>query len=283
MRTRARTPRARAHPPEHPEHPEHMNRNKDLGRSEVSEHADGARNALVSVPRVEHLAAFARRLGVNRSTVTRAAQAGRLVLDAQGMVLVAPSLERWHATRGTRDDVAARHAAARGAEVPALSGAVAASVAGVAHPATVPAAAPQQPAGRENEAGEGAEPAADVSGAQRAAAEADRLHWQNQLLELALALTRGTRLPRQALTREAQALGNSLRGAVERLIDQTAPRLAAVTNAAERRRLLQGELAAARRQLRAEFARSIRRLRPDGTVSTVAAAAAAEPSPEPQP
>lgn len=258
-----------------------MNKNKDLGRSEVSEHAAGARNTLAQAPQAEHLAAFARRLGVNRSTVTRAAQAGRLVLAADGRVLVGPSLERWHATRGTRDDVAARHAAGRGAPVPPLG--VAGVVAQADTAATRPGEGPQQPAERENGVGDGIDPAADVSGALRAAAEADRLAWQNQLLELALALTRGTRLPRQALTREAQALGNALRGAVERLIDQTAPRLAAAPSAAERRRLLQGEIAAARRQLRAEFGRSMRRLRPDGTVSTVAAGAAAEPSPEPAP
>ncbi len=281
MRTHARTPHARAHPPEHPEHPEHMNKNKDLGRSEVSEHAAGARNTLAQAPQAEHLAAFARRLGVNRSTVTRAAQAGRLVLAADGRVLVGPSLERWHATRGARDDVAARHAAGRGA--PVLPVGVAGAVAQAGSAATHPAEGLQQPAERDNGPGDGADPGADVSGALRAAAEADRLAWQNQLLELALALTRGTRLPRQALTREAQALGNALRGAVERLIDQTAPRLAAAPSAAERRRLLQAEIAAARRQLRAEFGRSMRRLRPDGTVSTVAAGAAAEPSPEPAP
>jgi hypothetical protein len=66
---------------------------------------------------VETKADFARRLGVNRSTVTRLDKAGRLVLAADGRVDVEPSLARLEATRGTRYDVSDRHAAARGAEV----------------------------------------------------------------------------------------------------------------------------------------------------------------------
>jgi hypothetical protein len=67
----------------------------------------------------EKKADFARRLGINKSTITRAAQAGRIVLTADGLVEVEASLKLWHDTKGTRDDVAARHAHDRGAEVPA--------------------------------------------------------------------------------------------------------------------------------------------------------------------
>lgn len=245
-----------------------MNKNKDLARSGISEQQPGARNTATGVPETEHLAAFARRLGVNRSTVTRAAQAGRLAMTSDGRVLVAASLARWLATRGAREDVAARHAAHRGA-------AVAAATAGATAAADAPPAA-QDGAGGDFEGSDGGQ---DVSGGLRAAAEAERLRWQNAQLQLSLELTRGSRIPRLALIREAQGLGNALRAAVDRLIDQTAPRLAAAAaDPAEQRRILRVELAAVRAQQAGEFGRSIRRLRPQGVV-TVAGAAPAE-SPE---
>ncbi len=62
--------------------------------------------------------AFAARLKVNRSTVTRWAESGRLVLDPAGDVLVEESLARLRETSAGRDDVAARHATNRGAAIP---------------------------------------------------------------------------------------------------------------------------------------------------------------------
>ncbi|MGE0289666.1 MAG: hypothetical protein AB7I42_25750 [Bradyrhizobium sp.] len=64
---------------------------------------------------------FARLMGVNRSTVTRWKQEGRLALDAEGKIDVEASRARIKQTEGTRDDVAARHAEARGAEIPAAA------------------------------------------------------------------------------------------------------------------------------------------------------------------
>lgn len=273
----------RAHPPERPEHMEQMNKIKDLQRSEVAEQPAGARNTASGVAQRLTRSAFARLLGVHKSNVTRGVQAGRVLLDADGLVLVAQSLERWRATAGPRLDVAERHAAARAA---------------AAQPASQPSATPdrqdaQQPAGAAIgsrlapdpygaasdalaggvAAGEGS---GDVPGSLRAAAEADRLRWQSATLELSLALTRGTRIPRPALLREGQGVGNAFRAAIERLIDQTAPRLAAAgADAAEQRRIVAAELAIVRRQLRAEFAAAARRLRPDGTVSGLGHAAVA--------
>lgn len=220
-----------------------MSEINNLGCSGYPEQAQEARNSPES-DGVENLAAFARRLGVNRSTVTRAAQAGRLVLAADGRVVIAASLARWHATRGGRDDVAARHAAARGHELPA--------VAPVAAHATPPATPPSE--------GQGG--AADDAES-RAGWEANKLAWQNRLLLVSLDLQSGARIPRGALQREAKGLGATLRATVERLIDQTAPRLAAATTDADRRRLLSAELAAARRLVRREFADALRRLRPE--------------------
>lgn len=66
---------------------------------------------------VESRAAFARRLGCARSWVTQLAQAGRLVLVADGRVDVEASLERMAATGDpSHAAVADRHAAARAAK-----------------------------------------------------------------------------------------------------------------------------------------------------------------------
>lgn len=231
-----------------------MNRNNDLGCDGYPAQAckplhspENAPESAASADR-EHLAAFARRLGVNRSTITRAAQAGRLVLAADGRVLVQASLARWHATRGGRLDVAERHAEARGG-----------AVAGVAAAATPPASGDSGPQGAEQGDGEAYAPPEGS----RAAWEAEKLAWQNRLLLVSLDLQSGARVPRPALQREAHGLGATLRATVERLIDQTAPRLAAATTDADRRRLLASEISAARRLVRREFAAALRRLRPE--------------------
>lgn len=62
-------------------------------------------------------AEFARHVGRNRSTVSRWEQDGRLVFDG-ARIDVAASLRRIEQTRGLRDDVAARHAAARSRAAP---------------------------------------------------------------------------------------------------------------------------------------------------------------------
>ena len=63
---------------------------------------------------LESKAAFARRLGVSRSTVTRAAQSDRLVINVDGLVLINESLAKWESTKGARSDVEQRHAQNRG-------------------------------------------------------------------------------------------------------------------------------------------------------------------------
>lgn len=246
----------RAHPPRHTHHTRHkMSKNKDL---DCSGYPEQPQNPGTTAPSGasglaadrENLAAFARRLGVNRSTVTRAAQAGRLVLADDGRVCITASLAKWHATRGGRDDVAARHAAERGLPV-----------AGVAPGATTPATAQNGPTGAEEQGGEASPPAHGS----RAFYEAEKVRWQNAELLLAMDLDSGVRIPRGLLQREAHGLGATLRATVERVIDQTAPRLAAATTAEERRRLLTGEMHAARRLLKREFSAAMRRLRPDGS------------------
>lgn len=255
-----------ARSPHHTRHTHHkMSQINNLGCDGYPSHPLQTHHNAAETAEAEHLAAFARRLGVNRSTVTRAAQAGRLVLAADGRVLVQASLARWHATRGGRLDLAERHAQARGH-----------AVAGVAGTATPPAAAPGGPTGGDQDAGDTSAPPEGS----RAFWEAEKLRWQNTQLLLSLDLQSGARIPRGALQREAHGLGATLRATVERLIDQTAPRLAAAATEADRRRLLAAEMAAARRLVRREFAAALRRLRPEQLGTTALRLDATPDTPE---
>lgn len=202
---------------------------------------------------VETLAAFARRLNVARSTVTRAAQAGRLVLDAAGQVLIQASLASWHATAGARPDVAQRHAQARGAAIP---------------PAT--AAQTAQTGLEFGGEGEGQGTAADEpTGPTRADLEAEKLKWENKLLLLALDVDTGAKLPLDALLTEAHGLGGTLRATVDRLVDQTSPRLAAAAASPDdQARLLGRERIRTRRALQVAFIRALRRLKPQRNPET---------------
>lgn len=308
--TRTRTPahtHARARSPLHTLHTLHkMN---EINELECAGHPAQPNSSPAQAPNpgfspaagpvAESLAAFARRLGVHRSTVTRAAQAGRLALAPDGSVLIAPSLARWHATAAGRLDVADRHAAARGHHIPAeLPAAQIPAPQSPAHPAPAtsalatpekspsgPAAAPVAPpaASATPATPDAADGPADESGTSRAHAAATTLHWQNNLLRLELGVTQGAYLPRDALLDELNGLGATLRGSLERLTDQLSPRLAAAPSAAERHRLLQAEAHTLRRQLAREFPRALRRLAPESgaTTSPQLMQALAEPSQEP--
>lgn len=191
------------------------------------------------LPKIETRAQFAARLGVNRSTITRAVQAGRLVIHESGNILVEPSLQRWRETKGSRDDVAARHAEKRGADIPALGHGEKAATA------------------RNASATQGE----TEEGNSRTTYKAAVLKYENETIKLEMALRRGMRYTIDDIKREALGLGGNLRASIERLIDQTAPRLAVMADPAARRDLLAAECAAMRRTLRAEFVRAMRRLK----------------------
>lgn len=194
---------------------------------------------------------FARRCGVNRATVTRWAEAGKLVLLSDGRIDVEASLQRLAEMRGGRGDVAARHAKKRGATIPAP------------HPGTenAPAAVLAQPAGE-----------FDATGG-RAKWQRLGLHYGNQQIKLDMALRRGLRYALADARREALGLGATVRAAVERLIDQTAPRLSVMDNPNDRRALLAREIARIRRMVRGELPRALRRLRAAAKVGPGEAAA----------
>jgi hypothetical protein len=98
--------------------------------------------------------------------------------------------------------------------------------------------------------------------------EGTRTHYEIQLqaiknnhnqLDYELAIKK--RFPMLAVRDEAQALGNTLRTSVEKLIDLSAPRLAALTDNAQRAQLLRVEIKQLTRLIKAEFPRAMRRLR----------------------
>lgn len=199
---------------------------------------------------IETKAAFARRIGINKSNVTRAAQAGRIVLTPGGMVDVEKSVQRWYETKGGRDDVAARHAENRGA---VGQGQPPKAENGTAARFTATAA---QPAGDGNATG--------GDGNTRTRYKAVAMQYENQSIKLEMALRRGLRYPLALVKREAFGIGSSLRAAVERVIDQCAPRLAVMTNDLDRRRLLDAELRRLRWMVKAELPRALRRMRGSG-------------------
>lgn len=194
---------------------------------------------------------FARYLGVNKSSVSRARKAGRLVLTADGRVEFEASAARWHETSGGRTDVAARHAAKRGADIPSPKHVQ----------KNAPAARATATAGEDE----------ITSGETRASAKAALLHYENTMLKLQITLRRGTRLERRAVAQEAGNIGAILRSGVDRLIDQTAPRLAAADDDMTRRRVIEAEVDRLRRVFRREIPRAMRRMRESGKKAAASA------------
>lgn len=198
------------------------------------------------LPKTETCARFAARLGVARSTVTRAKQAGRLVMHESGNVLVEASLKRWHETKGGRDDVAARHAENRGAEIP--EAAEAEKNATAARKTRNASATPDPETGTDQQAGT------------RASYKAASIKYENDAIKLEIALRRGHRYPLTAIRHEALGIGGTLRASIERLIDQTAPRLAVMTDPSARLELLRRETRRIARIIKHEFPRALRRM-----------------------
>jgi hypothetical protein len=202
-------------------------------------------------------AGFARLLGIHKSTVCRAIQSGRLALDADNLLDVASSLDRWRSMRsGMRPDVAERHAAARAA------GALLAAE--TAAPAAAVRAGEDFPAADDSDIDAGAENAPQTPDDGRTSLQhytAVRLDANNKAALIDIALRTHQRYPLEAIRREAHALGSTLRASLERLVDQTAPLLAITADRAEREAIIGRELQAVRRLLRKSLPRALRSLR----------------------
>lgn len=189
---------------------------------------------------------FARHLGVHRSVVTRAVQAGKIPVEADGSIDFEKAAAAWHANAGGRADVAARHAAQRGSPIPnPIQG------------------EKNAPAARfDGSDAFGGDPG-ELADGQRAHAKALLMRFENDLLKIEMALRRGLRFERADVRREAANLGAMLRAGLERIIDQCAPRLAAAGDDAERRRVLEQETHRLARIIKREMPRALRRMRED--------------------
>lgn len=144
----------------------------------------------------ESKAAFARRLGVNKSTITRYDQAGRLVLAPNGKVKVEESLRLIAATKGDRVDVSEKHG--------------------------------QQHAGSQQNDNDGItdddmNATVEVVGLNRATIQAQILTYGNKTLELEAEKMNGTMLDKEELFKQVSQNGKKFRVGMERLIDNLAP------------------------------------------------------------
>jgi hypothetical protein len=160
---------------------------------------------------------FARLLGVNRSSVTRWAESGRLVLDAGGRVEVEASRQRLAETSAGRDDVAARHAIERGAAIPEPQAAAENAPAGATG---VNTSAPR------------------VGGESRSDAQARKEAAAADLLEIELAQKRGQMIPKEDVDAALKAFAASVRARLDVLADQLAPMVAPVADLDEVHALL---------------------------------------------
>lgn len=192
------------------------------------------------------------------STITRMAQDGKLVLIGK-KIDAAASLARLDALGigKMRPDVAARHAAQTAQEAGHATQTAQAIPESIRHAAR-PAHAT---VGATTAATDNLDAGLETGGAGKARYKALNLHFENQLIKLGMQLARGQRFYREPVKDEAQGLGGALRAAVERLIDQTAPRLAVLSNHMDRGVLLKREARHIKRLINLEYAGALRRLR----------------------
>jgi hypothetical protein len=190
-------------------------------------------------------AQFAALMGWNRSTVTRAKQAGRLVMVGS-LVDVEASRARLADTAGMRFDVAERHAAARGQSRVADDMAASNTGKNARQPAKT---APGEENGRRvvYGYGEGAETRAEAQ-ARKEAAAAD-------LLVMELEQKRGNLIPREDVDAALKAFAAATRARIDAVADQLAPLVAPVTDLTE----VNATLAEHMRMVLAEIAEDMRR------------------------
>lgn len=197
---------------------------------------------------------LARAIGVHPSTITRAAQAGRLVLagDDRRFFDLDASVARYRATQGGRLDVQARHAAGRAARNK------------------------DEPAGKDTKQITPISSVARVDGQDRPALQAARLAAENAITKIDLGLLKGSQLLLAGVSRESQSLGARLVAQLRRVVDQFAARLAAAHDHADRARLLRRELHMVGRAFDRDCIASMRRLRASGRVGRSSSTSAAK-------
>lgn len=161
---------------------------------------------------IEPRADFARRQNVNRSTVTRWAETGRIVLAGDG-VDVEASLRRLAETAGARPDVAERHAAARGGALP--------TAAAGSPPPSAPSPAPDDRIGNSYQAARAVK--------EKYAALKAKADYETQI---------GNLIRREDVEAAFRAVGGAVRAALDVMPDQVAPVIAPVTDLEDAHALL---------------------------------------------
>lgn len=227
----------------HLEHPVHASNGNGCIGSGYLEPASRTRNRprdRLMDGKKGNRSALARHFGVSRSTITRAVQAGRIVPEADGRFDFAACANAWAATAAGRADVAARHAKNRGAPIPDSQPGEKNATAADAGPESEPDVTPDS---------------------SRAKAKTLLMHYENSQIKLEMALRRGLRVDLAAARREAAGIGAMLRGGIERVIDMTAPRLAAASNDLERRVIVEREIRKLRWMIKRELPRGLRRMK----------------------
>lgn len=178
---------------------------------------------------------FAKRLGVNKSTITRAAQQGRLVLNADGLVLINESIEKWQATQGARNDVAERHARERGHSIKN----------GVrdyiSQPQAQKTAQPQTQQTTRTDEDEDLSATTETVGADRAQYKALKLRYENNILKLKEGLARGQVIEKEQLADQLNQKAKAIKSGLENLIDNLSPQLGNA-KPTERKALFETEL-----------------------------------------
>lgn len=180
--------------------------------------------------------AFAKKQGWSPSYVTKLIGQERIVLDESGKVIVQASLDKIKATAGARGDVVARNSTER------------------------KRAKKISPQDKMEAQAHLDLPMESLPEESRAKYKAVTMHFENQLQKLGMALVQGLRFDNKAVRDEALGIGNILRGAMERLVDTTAPRLAIAKTREERARILNNEMVQIRKTLKNAFPRAILRL-----------------------
>jgi len=186
---------------------------------------------------------LARFLGVHKSSVSRAVKAGRIKPESDGSFDFDKCAAAWHSSSGGRIDVAARHAAQRGAAIPKA-----------------------QPAAENAPNAEYAQSAASlgVEDGGRNKAKTLLLHYENSAIKLEMAKRRGLRYELVDARREGRGLGAMDRASGDRIVDQVAPRYAATVDANARRRMLFEQAMRMVRYGERELPRALRRMKEQG-------------------
>lgn len=189
---------------------------------------------------------FAKRINRAPSYITELISHGRIVLSENGnLVEVEQSLARLEETAShSRQGVAAFHESRRAQKKPPQAPEVKPEV------TDAPKKRGRKPRGSD-----------EVDEHSRQFYERVYQGAKNNIKQLEFDMSYGRRFAMVDVKKEGQAIGNSVRAALERLVDSLAPRLALISSKQEKKQLIEQEIKQLRRVIKGEFPRAFRRLK----------------------